>query len=599
MSRPPARVLLFCLLLAAFLISGYLVYRDVTRPGEPPVADDPPGAAVVPAGDKPAAGPGGLVVLVVFDQLRGDYLKRWDSHFSAEGFNRLKREGVWYSDVEIPYACTSTGPGHATLVTGAMPSTHGIIENEWWDRAAAERVYCCRPTRHYDRVPLLPRPPDTPGKSREPGISPDRLLAETVGDRLKEVTRGKARVFSLSLKDRTAVLMAGRKPDGVYCFDTRDGVFHTGAYYRELPHPWVAEYNADRHADRWFKQTWKLMRPDLDYARVLGRGDDAPGEGSGRNGQGRVFPHPYNLKLAAPATSYYDAVECSPAGNELVLDLAKKAVAAEKLGQGDTTDFLCLSFSANDIVGHTYGPDSWEVFDMTLRSDRTVAELLTFLDLEVGKGRHTLVVSADHGVCPVPESAGNPHPAAKRRTVNDVYPPLALALDAKFGKSPAGPSQWFETRSSGEHDRLWPWMWLNHREIAARGLKAVEVADFAREWVAGRDFIETAFTRAQIEAVNFPPGSVGEKVKHAYHKDRCGDVIAVPKPGVLVSGYTSGTSHGSPHRYDAHIPVLAVGRGVPALGEKSEKQSSLIVAPMLARALGIDPPKHAAAKAPY
>lgn len=596
--RHPTRVALFSLLIAAFVVCGYFAYEHF-RDGPARVPDQVAGPKVDPVTEKPR---GKLVVLVVFDQMRGDYLAKWAEHFGTGGFERIKKDGVWYSNVEIPYACTSTGPGHASLASGAPPSVTGIIENEWWERATdgkpAGRVYCCQPTkRGYDLVPPLPKSPSEPTRGSELGFSPERMLAETVGDRLKAVTNGTGRVFSLSIKDRTAVLMGGKNPDAAYCFDTRDGAFHTGAYYRELAHPWVSAFNASRASDKWFEEKWDRFKPELDYAKVTGYPDDAAGEGYGMNGQGRLFPHPFKGKLTAPAKDYYAAVECSPAGNELLLQLATAAIAEERLGQGETTDLLCLSFSATDLVGHLYGPDSWEVFDVTLRADKVVADLLAYLDKTVGKDRYTLVLSADHGVCPLPEL--EKFPTARRLSVIDVFNPLATALNTTFGVEGGRPTPWFAIGEAKDADRVWPWLYLNHEAITARGLKVEQVADYVRDWLRGRDFLDTAFTRKQIETETFAPGSFGAKVKLAYYPDRCGDVIAVPKPGVLVTGYANGTNHGSPQPYDSHVPVLAVGAGVPALGKRDQKVSSLVVAPMLAKALGIDPPKDAVEKPPY
>lgn len=582
------RILLLLLVVAGAAVAGYFAYEHYRQQ---PLPDQ---RAANPVTTAPT---GRLVVLVVFDQMRGDYLARWAEHFGSGGFERMKRDGVWFSNVEIPYACTSTGPGHASLVTGAMPAVHGIIENEWWDRKAAARVYCCQPSRPFDRVPPLPADAGEPGRGAGTGFSPENLLAETVGDKLKATTGGKGRVFSLSIKDRTAVLMGGKMPDGVYCFDTRDGVIHTSLYYREQLHPWVAEFNATKLVNSWFDKSWDRFRPDLDYAKVVRNPDEALGEAFGYNGQGRLFPHPYKGELTEPGIGYYEAVECSPAGNELLLALAKKAITTEKLGQGDTTDLLCLSFSSTDLIGHQWGPDSWEVFDITLRADKLVADLLTFLDSTPGKDRYTLVLSADHGVCPVPEQ--QKFPTARRMPVNEVLIPLGKALDSAFGSPPTGPTQWFEATDAKEQDRVWPWVYLNRRAITARGLQMEQVADYARDWLSGRDYVEVAFTRAQLEGSVFPEGTVGARARLAYRPDRCGDVIVIPKPGVLITSYTGGTSHGSPQPYDSHIPVLAVGVGIPKLGQRENKVSSLIVAPILARALGIEPPKDAVEKPPF
>lgn len=583
-------VVLFAMMGAAAL----LVIPYVNKQLKPVVAvldqqDQPPD----PATGKPA---GKLVVLVVFDQMRGDYLARWADQFGTDGFERIKKDGAWYSDVRIPYACTSTGPGHASLVSGAPPAVSGIIENDWWDRKAAKRIYCCQPTRPFDLVPPLPAEAGGAVRGADTGFSPERLLAETVGDKLK-ATDTKGRVVSLSIKDRTAVLMGGQKPDAAYCFDVRDGLFHTGSYYRDQPHAWVAEFNATKPAEKWFNEQWTRVRPDLDYAKLTGNPDDAPGESTGINKQGRVFPHPYKGTLTAPGPLYFGAVECSPAGNELLLEFAKKAVAAEKLGQGETRDLLCLSFSSNDIIGHAFGPDSWEVLDVTLRSDKLVGDLLTFLDTTVGKGKYTLVISADHGVSPVPEQ--KKIDTAKRVPVTDVYEGLHAALAVAYEKTPGGPTQWFETTDPKDMDRLWPWVYLNHTAITARGLKVADVAAAARDWLTKQGFIETAFTSTQLASETFPDDSFGAKVKLAFLADRCGDVIAVPKPGVLITTYTIGSNHGSPQPYDAHVPVLVIGAGVPALGKQADRKSSLIVAPILAKGLGIDPPAKAVDKAPY
>jgi len=587
-----------------FLTAGILTYAhyarrppapDAAASGGEPRTDPVTGKGVDSLTGRPR---GKLAVLVVFDQLRADYLERWAEYFGPGGFERVKKQGTWFTQVHVPYACTSTGPGHASVVTGAPPSVTGIVENEWWDRRVGERVYCCQPlNRPYGRVPPLPAVAGPVGRGTDAGFAPERLLAETVGDRLKAVTHGKARVFSLSLKDRTAVLMGGRNPDGVYCFDTRDGIFHTGMYYREQVHPWVAAFNATKAVDAWFGQKWEQSRPDLDYRLATGQPDEAVGEGYGQNGQGRLFPHPFRGKLTAPARGYYEAVECSPAGNELLLRLAQRAIEAEELGRRDTADLLCLSFSSNDLVGHHWGPDSWEVFDITLRSDRLVAELIDFLDAKVGRSNYTLALTADHGVAPIPEQER--FPSAQRLSVAQIYPLLAQKLDDAFGIPPAGPTAWFQTTDPKDQDRLWPWVHLNHKALADRGLKPEEVAPLVRDWCAGRAFVEAAFTREELELGNYPPGSPGDRARLAYHPERCGDVLVVVKPGVLVTSYPYGTNHGTPHPYDTHVPVLALGAGIPAGTTRTAKTSSLIVAPILAQALGIDPPRDAVEKSPF
>lgn len=591
-----ARAALAVLAAAALGAGGWFAYQKSRGPRP----DDAPGTGT----DAAAAG-GKLVVLVVFDQMRGDYLDRWAGQFGPGGFERMKKGGAWYSDCHLPYACTSTGPGHASIATGAPPSAHGIVENDWYDRTAAARVYCVQPTRPYDRVPPLPPATGKPGRGSGTGFSPERLLAETVGDRLQAATGGTGRVVSLSLKDRAAVLMGGRKPDAAYCFDTRDGTFHTGAYYRDAVHPWVAEFNAAAAAKQWVGKPWARFRPDLDYDTLAGP-DDATHEGYGY-AQKRVFPHPTGDEAAA-GPKYYGAVETSPYGNDLLFELTKKAVAAENLGNRGGADLLCVSFSSNDLIGHQWGPDSWEVLDATLRSDKLMADLLDFLDATLGRDRYVVAVTADHGICPIPEQKRHPgpYPGADRKSVRDVFPTLAAALDDVYGKAPAGPTRWFDA-TDADWDKVWPWVYLNRPAIQARKLDPDVVAGYAAEWVGNRPFMLTAFTRKQIETNTLPPHAPGaekavraalDKVRLAYRPDRCGDVIGVPRPGVLVTGYPEGTSHGSPHPYDTHVPLLVYGAGVSAVGRRERPLSALAVAPTLAWALGIDPPAGAVEKVP-
>jgi hypothetical protein len=583
MSRPVRLALIMLPVVAGLALGGWYLFQK-SRDAEHTGPSQPPPSA------KPA---GKLVVLVVFDQMRGDYLDRWADAFGPDGFERIKKDGVWYSDCHLPYACSSTAPGHASISTGAPPSVHGLVENDWYDRSAAARVYCVQPLRPYERVPPLRVKAGAPTRGEESGFSPERLLAPTVADALLAARGNTSRVFSLSIKDRTAVLMGGKTPTGAYCFDTRDGEFHTGAYYRESVHPWVEEFNASKTADRWFGTTWDRLRPQLDYTRLAGP-DDAPGEAFGFHGQGRGFPHPFAPKADSPGKEYYTALETSPFGNDLLLELVKKAITAENLGRGPGTDLLCVSFSSTDLVGHQWGPDSWEVLDVTLRADRVVADFLKFLDETPGKDRYTMVITADHGICPIPEQGKIP--TARRVNVIEVFRTLGAALDETFGKEGDRPGQWFE--GAEKPDRVWPWFHLNRALLKARGIPSEAACDFVAQWLGNRPYLEAAFTRGQIETGKFPPGSLGERVKLAYHPDRCGDVIAIPNPGVLVTPYEGGTSHGSPHPYDTHVPVLVYGAGVPALGKRGGRVSSLVVAPTLAWALGIDPPAAAVGKVP-
>ena len=220
---------------------------------------------------------------------------------------------------------------------------------------------------------------------------------------MKAATSNRSRVVALSLKDRSAVLPAGRRPDACYWFDSKTGDCVTSTYYRERPHAWVDEFNRARPVDRFFGKDWERFRTDIDYVKHSGP-DDVAGEGTGI-AQGRTFPHPMTGGLKQPGRAYYEALANSPFGNDVLLDVAKLAVEREELGKRDDPDFLSISLSSNDLVGHTWGPDSQEVLDITLRSDRQLTEFLGFLDEQVGKGKYLLAITSDHGVCPLPELA--------------------------------------------------------------------------------------------------------------------------------------------------------------------------------------------------
>jgi hypothetical protein len=552
-------------------------------------------AAVLGCLPAPTAGPQAtsrprLAVLVYVDQLRADYLTRWQTLFGDGGFRRLLDQGAWFQNCHYPYATTLTGPGHASVATGCSPDKHGIVANEWYDRAAGETVYCAASPRYAE----VPPPPKTAGeesasdrKKKERGSgSAERLLVPTLADALLDATEGKGRVVSLSLKDRSAVLPGGRRPDACYWMDTTSGAFVTSTYYRDRPHAWVAAFNAGRPADRWFGREWQRLRPDLDYAQYSGPAD-VVGAGSGAK-QGRAFPHPCGAGLTQPARAYYEALYNSPFGNELLLDFVKRAVDAEKLGQDDIPDLLCISFSSNDPIGHIWGPDSQEVLDVTLQTDRVLKELLACLDARVGPGRYVLVLTADHGICPLPEVAGAQGKDAGRLPLELLTKEAEAFLQATFGE-PGGKSRWLEATTI-------PWVYLNQPLLRRRGLPPATVEEALARWLEKQDGILKAYTRTQLLRGLPAEDGIGARVRRSFQPERCGDVAVVVKPyHVFNELFTTGTTHGTPHEYDTHVPLLAYGPGVRA-GIRPEAVTPQACAAILAQALGIAPP--AAAEVP-
>jgi hypothetical protein len=529
------------------------------------------------------AQPPRLIVLVVFDQLRGDYLTRWQQFFGKDGFNRLLTQGAWFPNCHYPYAGTITAAGHASLVSGCYPSEHSVVGNDWRDRKSGEEISCVA-SGHYERVPPLPpsvlaRNP----KAKKGNASPGFLRAPTLGDALKEATGDKGRVFSLSLKDRSAILPAGQHPDACYWFDENTGDFVTSTYYRDRLHPWVAAYNGIRAADAWFDQIWNRYLPDRDYTPFSGP-DDMAGEGKGSD-QGRVFPHPMHGRLRAPNVKYYTAVAGSPFGNELLYGLACRAIEAEHLGQGPATDFLSISFSSNDLIGHVWGPDSHEVMDVTLRSDDLMHRLLTYLDAHVGRGRYVLAMTADHGICPLPEVARSHGLKAGRVSPRILMQDATTYLDERFGLPPHKAS-WF----AGKPDLCF---YLNPVLLRANGLNAADVETALAGWVRTQPGVQTTYTRQQLLEGVPATDALGVMVRRSFDREHSGDVALILKPYYLLSEpLATGTTHGSPHAYDTHVPLLFYGTGIHA-GTHSDRVSPLITAAVLAQAAKIKPPARA------
>lgn len=542
-----------------------------------------------------------LVVLVVFDQLRADFIDKWSPHFGAGGFKRLQTQGAWFTDCHYPYAITATGPGHAAMLSGASPCKTGIVNNEWYDRANAAEAYCAG-TDRYDLVPAaIPEKvepgdePKEPIKKKSKAIgTPDRLLSPTLADELKASTKGTGKVFGLSLKDRSGILPSGRKPDGVYWFDGR---FVTSTFYRDSPHKWADDFNKSEKADAYFGKDWTKFKPDLDYEKLAGP-DDGAGEAK-VNGRGVVFPHRMTGGLKAVGRQYYEALANSPFGNEVLLDFAKTCIDAEKLGTRDTPDLLTLSFSSNDLIGHTWGPDSQEVLDVTLRSDAILENLLKHLDEKVGDGRYAVMLTADHGICPLPEFAAKQGIDAKRISALALVAGCEKHLRERFGdvgelKGGADakvPLRYLEAVSA-------PYIYLNHRLLAAKKLKPDDVAIALAEYLRKQDGILQAYTYEGLKAGLVGDDAISKWVLRSFHADRSGDVYVVLRPYHLIGSVSigdklaSGTTHGSPHAYDTHVPLLVYGPGI-AGGKRTETVTPLHSAAIGAYFLGTKVPKDA------
>jgi len=535
--------------------------------------------AVIAAGwAHPSAATPRLLVLVVFDQMRGDYLSRWSGLFGPDGFRRLTSEGAWFNNCHYPYAVTVTGVGHASLGTGCLPSQHGIIENNWYDRRAGQGVYCATLEGRFRMVPAGSRSKAAGSQ----GGAPSRLLEPTVGDAVKQSTGGRGKVIGISMKDRGGVLPTGARADICYWYDDTQGTFVTSNYYADHLPAYMTDFNRQKYAERWFAKDWSRLRPDIDYLSFSSP-DATPGEAEDKSKR-TIFPHDMAGADKRIGSQFYNCVYTSPFGNDLTWAAAKAVIENEHLGQDDDVDYLAISYSSNDAVGHMFGPDSQEVLDITLRSDLIVADMIRFLDEHVGRDHYLLALSADHGICPLPEIARANHPDAARIDPKPVREGLEAYLNARYGTR----FKWVEAITSGG-------IYLRDKVVQAAGRNRTEVEDACRTWLLTQPYVQTVYTRSQLLAAT-APDSLMALVRGSFHPERSPDVMPVFRPYVLLTSYRTGTSHGSPHEYDTHVPLVLFGSGVtPQV--RSERIPPQAAAAILTASIGQRLP-HAIAEAP-
>lgn len=555
MSRLP--LLLLCLLML-----GPLMYLHSKKQRQQELSTLPPANAVRLPENSPK-----LLVLVVFDQLRGDYLSRWSSLYGNDGFNKLTREGAWFTNCHYPYSMTVTGAGHATLGTGCVPAQHGIVENDWYDRSIPGAVYCATFGERYGMVPAGARSKSGKGA----GGAPVRLLTPALGDYVKGATSNRGKVIGISLKDRGGVLPTGIKADICYWYDDNTGNFVTSDYYTDHLPSYMAQFNKLRTADQWYGKDWGYFRTDINYTTYSSQ-DDSPGEGTGVK-QGRTFPHPMTGGEKKIGSKFYDAVYTSPYGNDLTWAAAKVVIENEKLGQDANTDYLVVSYSSNDSVGHAYGPDSQEVLDITLRSDMIVAEMIAYLDARVGRQNYVLALSADHGVSPNPEMARLKGHVANRVDATREVVELEFMLKVKHKTK----AKWIEAVHGAG-------VYLNKQAVRQASISQAEAEQEVANWFMSRPYSQEVYTRTQVlNASVLPPN--GQLVKNCFHPQRSGDVMPVLKPYHFLSKYTTGTTHGSPHEYDTHVPLVFFGGNVQP-GQHAERVSPQLAAVGLGHAIG-------------
>jgi len=512
-----------------------------------------------------------LVLTIVVDQLRYDYISRFEDMFlpvgkHSGGFRKLRKMGAFMQNCFYDHSATNTGPGHATVLTGMFPSHSGIVANRWLEREKGRSVYC---VEDQNAAAVGEVSQKSSGQK-----SPAHLLVKTLGDHLKR-SHPQSKVVSLAIKDRAAILLGGHRADAAYWFDAGSGKWISSDYYfpqKKLP-KWLVAFNQKNIAESYLGKEWRKLLPDKFYPM----GDDVYGEGLIPGEQTRTFPHTIHdlSKIKDPRllqSKRFDALLISPYGHAMTTALAKAAIEHEALGQRAATDLLAISYSSLDYCGHTFGPMSQEVQDVVIRLDRELDELFGFVDQKIGLKNCIIVLTADHGVCPLPEFMDN----GLRLRKDDVLDSLQALVNPYYPNL----IEYFSGRE----------IYLNKTLIAQKEWFPAEMDNFVAKAAQKLSFVERTFTRSELALGSSE--QFGRMASHSFHKARSGDVYLVYKPYVIFSRQT-GTTHGSPYDYDAHVPLFFFGKDI-RVGRSEQRCSPADIAPTIHHVLQlpneVDPP---------
>ena len=528
-----------------------------------------------------------LVLLIVVDQFRYDYLERFGDLFGPNGFRRLMRDGASWTQSNYDQIPTYTAPGHSTMMTGAYPAESGIIGNEWLDRATGKRITSVSD----ESVKLLG------GLPNDPASSPSRLMASTVGDELRLVTNDRAKVIGISVKDRSAILPAGRHANAAYWFNWTSGTMVSSTYYfNQLP-AWVTAFNAAKPADKYFGTKWERLLPETEYLKRAGPDnpswENVPSTWNDTNS----FPHTITGGATSPNRNFYTALDYSPFTNDILVSFAQQAVVNEQLGQDDDTDVLTVSFSANDYVGHRFGPYSQEVMDVTLRTDRNVATLLDFIDEKIGLANTLIAFIADHGVSPIPEQAAALGLGGGRVPFADVMGKIQAAIGARYNpqkKSPDPTADYLLRFTEGNTTREWfinNNIYFNYDALRRDGINIEEFSNVVVAAALTVPGIARCFSRMQLlRGATSTTDPIERRALHGFYPSRSGDAVMVAEPYKYIAETITAT-HGSPYSYDTNVPTIIMGAGVTP-GRYLEPASPADIAPTLSALLRITAPSN-------
>lgn len=503
--------------------------------------------------------------------MRADYLQRFTDLFHG-GFSRLQTQGAVFPQAYVPYALSMTAPGHASIATGLFPAEHGVIQNHWFDRRQKTLVYAVADSNES----ILHGSPTPKTDNATKGLSPRALLKPSLGDQLKGHS-SQSKVFSLALKDRAAILLGGKHPDGVYWYNAKDGTFVTSSYYRQALPVWLVHFNQSGTILNHFKSGWSRLLEPSAYARA--GNDQVAAEAYGPNS---VFPYIFDDGTADAKQRYYEVIRVTPFGDELAFELAEELIRREQLGIDSNPDLLFFSCTSADLIGHAFGPDSHELADYYLRLDRYLADFLQFLDQQVGENSYTFVLTSDHGVVPLPEEQSRREGKHYRRITLEEMSRTVSQVLAKLAKQLHLPSAillhvsdegiWLDTDLAKSHG------------VDAQTLRAA-VAQTLQQKIP---YIAEALPADQLERPILKTEKASpwlEMYRRSFHAERSPDILLRYHPYDLIGSESHGTAHGSPYEYDVHVPLIFLGKNISP-GVHSERAEIIDIAPTLAELLG-------------
>ncbi len=520
-----------------------------------------------------------LVLLIVVDQFRYDYLERFGDLFVANGLRRLMRDGASWTQSNYDHFPTYTAPGHGSMMTGAYPAETGIVGNEWPDRVTGKKVTSVSDTS----VKLLG------AGSNDTGSSPRRLMSSTLGDELRLVTNDRSKVIGISKKDRSAILPAGGHANAAYWVSTTAGAIVSSTYYFEQLPAWVVDFNKTRPVDQYFGKKWERLLPESEYIKRAGP-DSPTWEKVTASGDTNAFPHTVTGGASAPGPAFYSAFDHSPFSNEVVLSFTVQAITNEQLGQDDDTDVLTVSFSANDYVGHRYGPYSQEAMDVALRVDRQIATLLDFVQSKVGLANTLVALTADHGVSPIPEHAAAIGLGGGRVKTTDLLAAIRAGIKARYNAEDYiykfdDNGLWRDGFMNGN-------IYFNYTALERDKVNAEELAQVVGRAALTVPGVARYFTRGQLlRGATSVTDPIERRVLHGFYPARSGDVVLIAEPFKYL-GDTLAATHGSPYSYDTNVPTIIMGPGVTP-GRYFEPATPADIAPTLAALLGVTAPSNA------